>query len=145
MVGLTVLCICCGRSKTETVDNEMGENLTAADTTMAIDQANEVMALLKENRIPEALDKLYVIDSIGNPVRPSQKQIEDYTQRFELFPVISYKLQKFYFKAWDDNLIDYSTEFYQAKNPSEPNKIAVVFNPIRKDGKWYLSLKDKRK
>lgn len=144
IIGLTALCICCGRSKTENVDNEMGENLSAADTTLAIKKANEVMDLLKHNDIAKALDKIYVIDSVGNPEKLSQESIEELTQRFEMFPVKKYKLQRFYFKAWNNNLIDYMTEFYESDNPGAPNKIAVVFNPVRKDGEWYLTLKNTR-
>ena len=143
-LALSLFFVCCGREKASSENEESGENLTTEQTSLAVTKATEVMNLLQKNEIAQALDLLYVLNSDGEPVKLSDQEKEAYTERFEMFPVLSYKLEKVNFDSWDNNLIDFSTEFYKAEKQGEPNRIAVVFNPFYKNGEWYMSLKDRK-
>lgn len=125
-------------------EKSMQELINVGDTTLVINMANDFMQLLKNNEIEQALDLLYTINAEDDVVKISNEQREQFKQMFEMFPVLTYKLETYYFKSWDDNMIKYETEFYKTDKKVAPNKFTVVFNPIRKGDEWYLSLKDRR-
>ena len=129
------------------VDLEKENNVssfTATDTTTVIDKANLCLQDLKEGKIDDALDMLYYVNSEGELKKIDQEEREVLTKRFELFPVLTYKLETFAFADKGDNLVKYSTTFFE-KKPGEKasNVISLVFNPIKYKGEWYLTLKNK--
>lgn len=135
----------CGNKDTQThLDSQSSmEGFTRADTIEVLDMTNKCMEDLKNGEIIKAIDFLYVIDQEGMPVKLSEEQKSEYEKRFQSFPVLSYKLESFSFDGEAKNTVKYSTVFFEKKESDKmPNTIAVVFNPVKMDGKWLLTLKN---
>lgn len=143
IASVFVLCFAyCGK-KGASEGSESSSGFSAADTTAVLDQTKVCMEELKAGEIEKALDKIYYLKQDGELVKLSDDQKVELAQRFENFPVLSYKLQSFSFDPDGVSTVKYMTEFFENK-PGEklPNTLAVVFNCVKKDNEWCLAFKN---
>lgn len=149
MISLSILfalCISsCGNKKAASNDAGLSEKpfsslLSAEDTTLVLNKARTCMDKLRAGQIEEALGMISVLD--GRNVQPlSEEMKQTMKKRFSFFPVVNYTLDYFSFTADSVNDIKYAVEFTERTKGKTPNTIGLMFNPVKKDGKWYLTIK----
>lgn len=135
---------CNGRKSGETMTEaeRFKSGLTADDTTQMLKICNDCMDTLKAGRVEEALKVIYAADSVKGavPLTPEQKQ--ELRNTFRLFPVIDYRMVSFTFNTSGLNDVKYEIKFFEKEEGDPtPNMTAFMFNPVKHDGKWYLTVK----
>lgn len=71
----------------------------------------------------------------------SEEKLKSLTKQFSLFPVLDQHLVDFKFGDAGDNLMRFKVVFAKDENGNE-DAINFGLNPIRKDGKWYLTVRN---
>ena len=138
------LCSCKGGKNKEAEDSEVSVMITTAvDTSTVKSSCDQYMELLKNQKIDEALNMLYFVDTLQYIVPLPEEQKNNVRHLLNVFPVISYKFDSMIFHSDMDNQVKYTIEFFK-KEPGDdrPNTTAMYFNPVRKDGKWYITVYD---
>lgn len=149
---MVVMAASCGGDKqTESEDNSVitleeaeaifSSELQDADTTQVLELGNLFMETMKEGKIDEALDMLYtrnMNDSVGGVRKLNESERASLKNRFETFPVVSYELLHYDFSIPSLNDLKYS---YVYRPNSTTGKLNLMFNPTKRDGQWYLMLK----
>ena len=77
-------------------------------------------------------------------MKPLTKQTADrYRKRFRMFPVLDYSRQFFSFQLEGCNDVRYNVTWAKAEQTGtdSPAKTAYMFNPVKVDGSWKLSVK----
>lgn len=99
------------------------------------------MDKLKSGQIEEALGMLYMSGE-GNALQPlSDEMKKNLKRRFTFFPVKSYVLEYFLFSDENTNDVKYAVKFTEGEKGNASDITAFMFNPVRKEGKWYLTVK----
>lgn len=142
---------CGGGKQTESEDSNIitleeaeaifSSELQNADTAQVLELGNAFMETMKEGRVDEALDMLYtrnMTDSVGGVRKLNESERASLKNRFETFPVISYELVHYDFSIPSLNDLKYS---YVYRPNSATGKLNLMFNPTKRDGQWYLMLK----
>ena len=126
----------------EEASYEFVSNLTYDDTTTVLKLGTEIMELLKKNKVDNALDLLYMVKD-HQLYRLDTNKRESLKNRFNMFPVLDYKYENMSFASQGMNDVKYTVTFLTecAKNTSR--NIVLMFNPIKIDGNWYFTVKEK--
>ena len=91
--------------------------------------------------LDEALDMLYEYDDSTHSVTPlSEETRSAYKKKFTMFPVVKYTRAYYSFNAEGCNDVKYNVSFGEDFDGQSP-KTAFMFNPVKIDGQWYLSVK----
>lgn len=115
--------------------------LAETDTTDMLKLADDCMALLQASKLDEALDMLYEYDDSTHSVTPlSEETRSAYKKKFTMFPVVKYTRAYYSFNAEGCNDVKYNVSFGEDFDGQSP-KTAFMFNPVKIDGQWYLSVK----
>lgn len=137
------LCSCGGKKKATTSQEEFLMGLTAEDTAQILNLSRSCMDTLKGGHIDEALQMLYVMrDGKAIPL-PAEKE-QQLRKNFKFFPVIDYSLDYYTFSNADNNDVKFRIEFFKHSGPDDktPNTIGFMFNPVKIDGTWHLTVKE---
>lgn len=113
--------------------------LTAADTTAVMQLSEKCMQNLKSGEMDEALDMLYTLQDSLTAVPLSEEQKNQLRNKFRLFPVKDYRLERFTFATENSNDVKYAIVFDE-QDPA--GKIGLMFNPVKLKGTWFLTLKE---
>ena len=98
------------------------------------------MNYFKSKDIDSALGMLYVEqDAQLTHISDSMKTI--ITKRFKIFPVLDYKLDYYTFLSESVNDLKYRIVFGEATEDMPEQTTGFMFNPIKSNGVWYLTLK----
>lgn len=101
--------------------------------------ADDAMVKLKNNQIDAVLATLYTYNEEDNEVIPL---VDDEKARikksFQVFPVHSFKRRFFSFQLEGCNDVNYEIEF----DTLDHSKTQFMFNPVKIDGIWYLTVKN---
>lgn len=146
---LAVSVVACGDKKAKENENEnivsleeaeaeFASTLNSTDTTEILAMGTAFMDSLKSGNIDAAVDMLYIFDEQGNLVPIDAKNRESLKQRYTTFPVVSYRLDHMDLSIPSLNDLKY---VYQLSEDLNMPGMAVMFNPTKRDGKWYLMLK----
>lgn len=147
---MVIMAASCGKSDKDKSHNgiplkeaeEMFQSeLSSSDTTAVLDMGNAFMENLKNGKVEEAIDLLYTreaSDSITNLRKLDENERESLRRRFQRFPVVNYKLVSCDFSIPSLNDLKYNYTFTPGANGANLN---IMFNPTKRDGKWYLMLK----
>lgn len=123
---------------------EFRSTLSGADTTQMLQICDEAMEQLKNRNYDGVLFSMYEYNDSTKEVRPlSDEKIKQYRRNFETFPVQSYRRVYYSFLLEGCNDVKYEVVFATAEQTGtgEPAKTAFMFNPVKKDDKWYLCVK----
>lgn len=121
---------------------EFKSGLSATDTTDVISLCDACMQTLKAGNIDEALEMIQMVDSNLNVLPLDEANVKRLRKTFKFFPVINYRLDKIAFNTSGLNDVKYIIEFTEAvESDSAPNTIGFMFNPVKVDGKWVLTVK----
>ena len=130
----------CENKKEVDLRTDFQKELTAEDTTAMLQVADSCMELLKAAKLDEVLNLLVEYDDSTKSISPISEDMRDnYLRKFNLFPVLEYTRNYFSFKEEGLNDVRYDVTF----GPEEAGspKTSYMFNPVKVDGKWYVSVK----
>lgn len=117
--------------------------LSKEDTTAVWNLTKEFLENLKEDRIDAALDMLYYMDSDKKIVKLPNELVEKQKRIFQIFPVLSYKIDGIIFYSETDSQVQYTIEFFK-KEPGDdrPNTTSFFIKPMRVNNVWHLTMAD---
>lgn len=144
VMGAGILSSCKSEKKPATESaEEFKSGLTATDTTDVISLCDACMQTLKSGNIDEALEMIQMVDSNLNVLPLDEANIKRLRKTFKFFPVINYRLDKIAFNTSGLNDVKYQIEFFEKTDSLDttPNTIGFMFNPVKVDGKWVLTVK----
>lgn len=130
-----------GQKTYQEAEQEFRASLTAVDSTTVLAMTDSIMALVDEGRYAEAVKDIKVLD--GNALyEPSERYLEELERRFEMFKPIRIIRDYYSFSTAGVNDVKYRICFREESEGHPASFIAVTFNPVKIDGKWYLAFKD---
>ena len=144
---LLVCCLAlfsCGKKQPVSEREAFRSTLTKEDTTQMLALCDQCMETLKAGQVDKALSMLHLYDDSTRTVLPLSEQKERELRRtFKLFPVVKYTRAYYTFTTEGLNDVKYNIEFFEkeAGDPT-PNSIGFMFNPVKVEGQWYLTVKE---
>lgn len=125
------------------VEQEFTSTLTEAVTATVLAMGNQFLDSIRSGNIAWSLDQLNEIDSVGVIVPVNSSVRERLEARFRNFPVVDYELDYYAFSLSGLNDLKYRT-YFKAREDGEAGApgMSMMFNPVKKDGRWYLCLKE---
>ena len=114
----------------EDAEAEFAATLSASDTTEVLSAGNALM------------DSLHSADTNGNVAEMSNELRERMRARFERFPVVEWEIDYYDFSLPGLNDLKYRTYMRARDGKSGVPAMSLMLNPVKKDGKWYLCVKD---
>lgn len=124
---------------------EFRNSLSSTDTTQMLKLCNDCMDLLKAQKVESALSMLYEYNDSTKEVQPlTDKTRKQYERRFKVFPVLEYTMDYYSFQLEGVNDVKYRITFALEENPEQNGNAvtAMMFNPVKVDGVWYLTIKN---
>lgn len=137
--------VSCGKKKEVSESEAFRSTLTAEDTTAMLKICDDCMKSLKAGDIDAALAQLHLYDDSTRTVKPLSKEKEQELRKtFKFFPVHDYTIDYYTFTTEGVNDVKYRIEFFEKVDPQSPesNTIGFMFNPVKVDGQWYLTVKE---
>lgn len=131
------------KSRNEQV-HEFQAELTAADSTEMLRLCEDCMKLMKDGRVEEAVNSMYEYDEESESVSPlSEETKQKYIRKFDMFPVLEYEMEYYSFQLTGCNDVKYRIMFAEGDEAAgvPAAYIGFMFNPVKVDGRWYLSVK----
>lgn len=116
-------------------------SLSSADTTEVINLCQDFFSKLAGNAKEEALAMLSLSNDSGEVLPMTEEKLQSLNRQFTLFPVLDQHLVDFKFGNASDNLMRYKVVFAKDEDGKE-ECINFGLNPIRKDGKWFLTVRN---
>lgn len=141
-----LVAVSCGNKPKSRVDEttDFRSSLTEADTVQMLKLCDDCMELLKNKNIDGALAMLNEYVDSTNTIQPlTDITRAKYIRIFKMFPVLEYQLAGYTFVLEGINDVKYSIKFAEEEHPEkngEP-KTSFMFNPVKIDGQWYLTVK----
>ncbi len=114
-------------------------SLSPADTAEVKTLSSQFLTYLSENSVDDAVAMLYQSDGGGKPVKVDSATVAVLKRRNEIFPVRAFSVNAVKFLSPDNNAVTYTVMF---DNGNPPSTTRWAFNPVKYDGKWYLTLSD---
>lgn len=113
-------------------------SLATTDTAIVKQKCEECMEQFKRNNIDLALSELYIYENGKTEPLPDEVA-EQQRKKLALMPVLNYELASFNFATEDNNDVKYKVQF----DENDPQAITYfMFNPIKIEGTWYLTIKN---
>lgn len=134
----------CSHKEKAPKDAEIKEMvLSANDTTSVCELSDQFMTLLQNKKYDEAVDMLYFLKGGYDLVKLSDEDQATQKNALMLLPVLRYKLTSITFVSEEDSQVRYDFEFFEKEEGDDrPNTTALFLKPVRRDGRWYLTLYD---
>jgi len=138
----------CGGNKKKDVPADSTEllkpnmDLNAADTAEVVALSNQFLDRLRANKFDEAVGMIFFlngdsIEVLSNDRARGQKAL------LERCKGVRYDIDYFVFSEEKDNIVKYTvTMFEKEANDPRPNTTSFYLKPIRRDGKWFLTMAD---
>lgn len=146
IIAITALIlVSCGKGKNAPVDMEQSVvfmELSNNDTTAVYNLVNTYLDHLTNGRMDEALAMISYFENDSVKPVPEKMLKRQRTSLNALHP-IRYQIEHVMFLYDTDCEVKYSgILFDKEENDPAPNKVSFIIKPVRKDGKWYLTLAD---
>ena len=120
--------------------------LSQADTTEVMALAQHYISLLEEGDRSAAFDMLTYLDGDSIVPMPSylRRGMEVLYRRFPTTgPEVRYTIDRLVFHTEKDSEVKYTVKFFDRKpGDTRPNQMSFILKPVRRDGKWYLTVAD---
>jgi len=149
MFTVLVVCSCSKKRTLKDIQDEAlikpQMELTQSDTTEVLALVNRYIQLKKEGRSEDAFSMIYFLDkdSIVPLPEPLKVRLNTY------YSLIDFKgkdahIDHMIFVKETDSQVRYTVELFKQKpgDKPRPTKMSFFINPVRRDGKWYLTLPD---
>lgn len=124
--------------KSASPSDEYISGLTSSDSTQMKKLCNDCMELLKHRDIDAAVSMLQYYDEATHNVLPlSTEERARMMRLFVNFPVLSYNCKETTFIEEGVNNVKYEVMF----DLEDHAKTSFMFNPVKVNGTWYLTVK----
>lgn len=130
-----------GEKTYQEAEQEFRASLTAADTTIVLGMTDSIMALVQAGSYHDAVKDIKVLEGT-TLYEPSERYLDELERRFEMFKPLRIVLDYYSFSTAGVNDVKYRICFREESEGHPASFIAVTFNPVKIDGKWYLAFKD---
>jgi hypothetical protein len=130
-----------GQKTYQEAEQEFRASLTAADTTIVLGMTDSIMALVQDGYYHDAVKDIKVLEGT-TLYEPSERYLDELERRFEMFKPIRILRDYYSFSTAGVNDVKYRICFREESEGHPASFIAVTFNPVKIDGKWYLAFKD---
>ncbi len=135
----------CTSKKEEKVEpsahDQFVATLTDADTTEVLNMCQDFFTKLAAGDKEAAIGMLSLSNDSGVISPMTDEKAQSLIKQFTLFPVLDNHLVDFQFGDAADNLMRFKVVFSKDEQGKE-DAINFGLNPIRKDGKWYLTVRN---
>ena len=143
VLGLLLVVSCGNRGpKVRTyadAEREFCASLTQDDTLNVLIMGQDFMQDLMTGDVDEAVNRLFVVYQ-NVLYKVADESIEMLKARFRALPVRSYKLSSYHFSTPGVN--DLSYRYSISGEVSDGPAMKLMFNPVKVEGRWFLTLKD---
>ncbi len=147
VIGLPIclFCSCNGEKKGgDNLDGNAAGQLMTLDSqdTIIVDKlSTEFIEHLKSNEYAEAISMLYYLDPDSSIVPMPRNMALRQEQIFRTFPVLDYKFESIRFRTESDCQVKFVITFSRSPE-GEDYTTSLYLQPIRRDGQWYLTVRD---
>lgn len=118
-------------------------NVSGADTTAIMNQVNEFIGHLKQSDVDAAMRMVTYLD--GDTIKKVPQDLQK-RERLVLGTVLGatkYDVQNITLLSEKDCEVRIMvTLFDLPKGDTRPNQVGLIIKPVRRSGKWYLTLAD---
>ncbi len=100
------------------------------------------MDSLKSGNVEWAVGNFFEMSDEGVPSPLGDEARERMLNRFKKFPVVDYEMDYYSFSTPELNDLKYRTFFRERDSSGNAPAISLMFNPVKKDDKWFLCIKE---
>lgn len=143
-VGISVFSSCSSKKEDKIIPSSHDQfvsTLTSADTTEVLNLCQEFFSKLTQGDKEGAIAMLSLSTDTGDLLDMNDDKKTQLTRQFTMFPVLDNHLVDYKFGDAADNLMRFKVVFARDEQGKE-EVINFGLNPIRKDGKWYLTVRN---
>jgi hypothetical protein len=117
--------------------------MDSQDSAEVFNLVTQYLNKLREGKIDEAVGMLYYLVEDSVIAMPA-KAVEGQKALLGRFQGVSYDLESISYDDETDNLARYTvTLFEKEPNDPRPNTMSFGLNPVRREGKWFLTLSNR--
>jgi hypothetical protein len=122
---------------------EVAMQLGANDTIEVHSLVDHFIECLSNKNVDAAVDMLYVLNNDSVVSLPA-KMAKTQKILFNRFQGVKYDVEHLIFYSETDTEVKYTVTLFEKKdeNDNRPNKISFYLKPVRRNGKWYLTMGD---
>lgn len=118
-------------------------NTNGADTTEVMRQVQSFIAHLKNRNVDGAMEMLYYLKQDSIKPLPAELEQKERTVLGIVQGAEKYDIENLTFlKEKDSEVRIMVTLFNKPEKDPAPNKMGMILKPVRRNGKWYLTLAD---
>lgn len=147
----TLMFFSCGEKRQKSVDELRQEIILEPQMSLDRSDTTEVRALveaylenLRGERFDEAAGMIYLLNQKDSIVTLSDKASKKQRDILARYRGVKYDIDQMQFFKETDCLVKYTvTLFENEKGKNYPNKMTFALKPVRRDGKWYLTVADR--
>jgi hypothetical protein len=135
--------VSCKRSNApvEGAPTEFQLGMTAEDSATIVKLGDSCMTYLKDGQMEQAIGMLCLYDDSLEQILPLTEEARaNYQKLFTMFPVKEFNLAYFSFTEQGFNDLKYTVVF--GPEAAGSPKTSYMFNPVKVDGEWHLSVKN---
>lgn len=143
-VGISVFSSCSSKKEDKIIPSSHDQfvsTLTSVDTTEVLNLCQEFFSKLTQGDKEGAIAMLSLSTDTGDLLDMNDDKKTQLTRQFTMFPVLDNHLVDYKFGDAADNLMRFKVVFARDEQGKE-EVINFGLNPIRKDGKWYLTVRN---
>lgn len=127
------------------VIDQVEMTLNGNDTFEVLNQSKLFLETLKSKNLNAALPMIHYLDKDLKIVPLPDSLAKAQLNTFKLFPVLEYKIDTIEFFSETDCKVACTIKFMEkAKGSKLPNTIGLCLKPVRRSGKWYLTVADSK-
>ena len=115
--------------------------LDSQDTIIVDQLATEFIEHLKNKEYEDAISMLYYLHPDSSIVPMPRNLAIRQEQIFRTFPVLDYRFESIRFRTETDCQVKFNITFARSAE-GEDRTTSLYLQPIRRDGQWYLSVRD---
>ena len=145
LLSVSVIAVSCSSKSESSAEvsshDAFVSSLSSADTAEVLNLCQEFFTKLTAGDKESAINMLSLSNDSGMILPMTDEKIQSLTKQFTLFPVLDNHLVDYTFGDAADNLMRFKVVFAKDEQGKE-EAINFGLNPIRKDGKWYLTVRN---
>lgn len=118
--------------------------LSTNDTNAVLDMTKQFLEQVKAHNINGAMSMLHYMNKKSEIVNVPTDLEKQERMALQAFPVFAYRIDFIKFYRETDSEVGYSLLIQDPAKVKKPGVIKAMIRPIRRNGKWYLTLADSK-
>jgi hypothetical protein len=118
--------------------------LSTNDTNAVMDLTKQFLEQVKSRNINGAMSMLHYMNKKKEVVDVPTDLAKQERMALQAFPIFAYRIDFIKFYRETDSEIGYSLLIQDPAKVKKPGVIKAMIRPIRRNGKWYLTLADSK-